>query len=86
MSNHVEIHVLSSASDAARLGDAGFPRLDLEPNRCDACNGRVGMVEGSTPEAKFWIACGLVVSERNIATVCWRCLSPVDKALKGIYH
>ena len=86
MSKHVEVHILTSPQDAERLGQAGFPRIDLEPHRCDSCNGRVAAHFGTTEEAQFWITCAVVVSERAVATVCWRCLTPIDKALKGMYH
>ncbi len=82
MHSHVEIHWCETASDAARLGYAGLPRLDLEPNRCTACNAQVGEVTGLN-ETVSWKPCGLVLNEDSTGVICRKCFAGVDKALQA---
>lgn len=85
MSSHIEVHILSTATDADRLAKAGFPNLSLEPHRCSACNAGVGEVLGAE-DTVFWRPCGLVVDDRSLALLCRKCLKPLDDALGGVYR
>jgi hypothetical protein len=82
MHSHIEIHWCETARDAERLAHAGLPRLDLEPQRCTACNARVGEVNGSNGTV-FWKPCGLVLNENDMGVVCKRCFARIDKALQA---
>ncbi len=77
--SHIEIHILSSASDAELISRAGLPRLDPEPQQCSVCSARVGEVVG-TGGAVFWKPCGLVLDSDSLALLCKRCLAPVYRA------
>lgn len=79
---HIEIHYCETARDAASLQHAGLPRYDLEPTRCGACNGTTGEVEGSGGTVS-WRPFGVVLDGDTITTVCRKCLTAVDKALKA---
>ena len=75
---HVELHFCRTARDAALLATAGLPRYDLEPEKCGACNARVGEVNGKE-DAVFWKPLTVVVWEDGVDVLCERCVRQVDK-------
>lgn len=79
---HIEIHYCESARDAASLQYAGLPRYDLEPTTCAACGAKTGEIEGRG-ETVTWRPFGVVLDGDAITTVCRKCLTAVDKALKA---
>ena len=81
---HIELHILPTARDAARLETAGLPRFDLEPSECGACRVRVGEVSGSD-DAVFWRPFGVILDGETVDVLCKKCLSPFDKVLRNLY-
>jgi len=81
---HVEVHVIATAQDAARLSNAGLPRVDLEPQRCGSCDSACGEVAGQGT-AVFWKPLGLVLDGEVLSVLCKTCLRPFDKVLRNLY-
>ena len=82
---HVEIHILPTAKDAARLEHAGLPRFDLEPTACGACNARVGELNNESDQPIAWRPFGVILDADTVDVLCRKCLAPFDKILPSLY-
>lgn len=78
--SHIELHILATAEDAARIAAAGLPRFDLEPQECGACNVSIGEVLTAGGDV-LWRPCGLLLDGDSLALLCKRCLEPIPRVL-----